>query len=1307
MEKRSRINKFGSMFLFMVLLGVVLVLAGPTFHTSGTSSYLEEGQSPIFEYNFSANVTNAGAETLDYSIEEVNANLHPTENQSSFYSWIDLNASTGIMTINSTHDNESGQFNISITVLNEIPVGVTDVFYFYVNATNDAPNFTNISSIYNLTQSILFNEYIDASDEEEHYPLDFNISFFDNCTHASWSSRSNCSLFQFIDYSNTSGLMNYTPTRDDSGIYYANVTVIDYGENYTCSSGYCDPDYSNNQTTLYSGTVVFNVFSEMVVNVSNCTGRVFQENETLDCIINISTRESQSPINVSSLALLRNYDGNVSNSSWFYGVNQTNASNYSQTIYINMTPGKTEVGNWTINFTVTDLNDLDDVTGQIYILVNRSYNDLPDIEDISNITTSIGLLTTINISVSDDDFLIPDKNSSGGYNESLNFSVTILNQSDLTQELTLTGFDVEILNMPVNGTNRTEAKIEFTPNSSEAFNYTINITVNDLDNSTGETIFNITVINNVAPVWNNSLGTIFTSYEDNETYLNLSLNVSDPDGDNITFTYSNDTSFPNFSLSVAGIINFTSLDDDVGQHMVNITASDGYLTNTTLFNFTIYNVNDALYIENPIDSSDVINASVDGNSNINCTEDNVTTISLWIQDEDFKIPSGQKGFYNETLTINVTIEGPNTTLLTFSKNSAFPTLASNRSKYEAIFTPGKSDLGSYNITINVSDYSNVTDTLSFNLTIAEVQHSPVLVNLTNYTLGVNNSLYYIINATDHEDGNSYDSGNTNLTFRYNFVNGSDFINNNESIFNTTTGELNITFNSSQGGIYMINITVNDTAGSEDQGDFLIYVYDVPTINLPVTTYKFNLVENATFNLTFQLNHTVADNLTYLFYMGTGNSSVLRNSSSYFGNSTNYTFVFTPNFTDETSLDNFTLVAYTSNSEFGNASIFNVTRSWNITVNHSNFPLNFSGNIGGGDRIISGSSPQSVTLSDYFLDYDASDTLHNQTVVFTPTAYNATGGEISVVIINWTEGLTPNITFSSSSDGFSNYSLAAYEYNESNSSQIINTVFSNNFSVNLTSTTTEVATPSTGGGGGGGGSSTVPVAYKIISPREVSVYTDENITIPLKLLNEGSKTFGKINLTSLVLKDGENLKSIKSSFDKNYFENLKPKESKNFTLTVLFGEEVSEGDYEILVTATSKTPKYSDWNKIYVNLRNKGQTPVEKYTIFVDEFITENPACIELKEMINEAREYFDEGEYALAQVKAEEALSACEESIAQVSLPKWRKESSVNLYLFIAIFASFFLGVIYYSSKRLIIRRGGSFKGTPLLFRSTEVNDEI
>lgn len=1302
--KHYKINLLIITGILIIFALIGFIIAIPSFGSDwGTTNHVAESESPLYSYNFSSNVTDLQNGIWTFSILGVNSTLYPSQQQISFYNWISINASTGIMTINSTKDNQTGRFNLSVQVLDQSTFGESKPFYFIVNATNDFPNFTNIQPVYNFSQDTAYLGYINASDEEGHYPLRFNMTFINNCTHSSWwNGTGSCDLFTATNSSNTSILMNFTPVKNDVGVYFANISVMDFGANYNCSSGYCLSDYSQNKTTYYSQIIIFNVYSLLGINASDCQNKVFQENASGSCVINITTKGSDDSINISSNATVRNYQATVSNSSWFYAPNLTSSVNYTRSINVSFTPQATEIGNWTINFSVKDIIANQNLTEQIYIYVNRTSNKRVNISSISNVNTSINYLTRINISAYDDDFLIPDKFQ--GYNESLNFSVVVLNLSDMNQVINLSNFYVREVFMPVTGTNRTEAKIEFTPNESEAGSYFVNITVSDKNNDSISRAFNLTIINNNAPQWILPLETNIIIWENNNTYLNLSKNTTDTNGDSLTFSYSSDTSFPSFNLSSAGIINFTLNDTDVGQHLVTVTVNDGYLTNSRVFNITVYNVNDTPYIEKPLQSSDVINATVDSNSNIIAIEDNSTKINLWVQDDDFRIPNAQRSFYNESLTVNLTIQGPNISLFSFLIDSSYapnPSYTGNRSKYQAIFTPKKSDAGNYNISINLSDRSGKSDFLQFNLTINSIEHNPVLSNLTNQTSAVNRSFYYRINASDAEDGNtSIIGGNSNFTFRYNFTNGTDFINSNWSIFNRTTGELNITFNSSQGGAYRINITVNDTSGREDSKDLYINVYNLPAILYPIADYTFNLNENTSYDLVFRVNHSVQDNLTYNFYVQDKNGNDnLRYSLNYFGNNTNLTWSFTPNISDGTlGVKNLTLVVYPTNSNLANKSNLNLTTKWNITINNTNSILEFINTIGGVYRNLSGGSPYQLILTDYFRDLDAADTDHNQTIGFKVNLINLTSGSILYNVTNWTNGTTPMVYFSAAAVSSGIFSITGYEYNESNLSHILSNITSNNFTISLTITTSTIETPVTTTGGGGGSSVSIitgktPFAFKIITPGKLSSYTYESIKIPISLINSGNETFKDIDLSVYAYKDGNITNVVKTTFDRAHIESLGPKKYENMSLTVFF-ETNKTGDYELLINATSKSPAYTDWTKIYVNVQKSNETDLKKYLLFTEEYLVQNPNCLELSEMLKEANLLYESGNFGDARVKAESIVILCKEYVSQTSLPKFMPPIKyfINETTVIISLISFFLGLSYYYFKRRQFERINKLK---------------
>ncbi len=1283
MKSRKNILIYLGIFAILFLLG--FVLAKPQFDTGSRGPYFLV-EDTDYQHNFTANLSTSEPPHL-FTVLSINWSEDDTYTASDIY-WINLTDDVlGLMNFTSSKDNETGRFNITMSVQNDTGSGDIETFFFEVNATNDAPEFVNMSSVFNLTQNQSFYDYLNATDQESHLNLTFNISFFiDNCSHASWSQRNdgeNCSLFvlgmTLTDLTNDSAAMNFTPTKDDVGTYWANISVMDFGENYSCPHNYCDAAaYEQNQTTIYSVAVRFNVFASLDANITDCENKVFTENVADFCYINLTTQGEEDALNISSIALLRNYGGGVLNRSWFLVNSTTTSDNFTKEILINVTPQKTEIGNWTINFTVFDDTYGQNITVQIpvYVERNSSLNDAPEITDVANVQTSMDLERTISLSVYDNDLLIPDKNDvSGGYNETITFNATLFNQSDLSQALTIDNFTVTILSMPVLNvtvpTNQTTAEIRFTPNETQVGDYTVNLSVNDSENAFYSIIFNLTISSNTFPTWNQTNysfdltvnSTLATTDQFGPINLTGDLYVTDI-GDVLTFTSS--TAFPGFNLSSGGMVDFTPWKLDIGYWEFSVTANDSLgLENTTLFIFNVSNINTEPMMETPLSVN--VNATVESNSNITTAEDNYTIITLWVQDEDLKVNASQKSYYNETLTVNLTIEGPNSSLFSFTKDGNFPTPGANRTRYTASFTPGKSDIGGYNVSINVTDISNASVFLSFNLTIIEISHNPVLMNLTNQSSGVNRTLYYNINASDTEDG---DDSSGNLTYDYAFLSGTDFIGNNESIFNTTSGELDITFNDTQAGKYNINITVNDTDGSIDSQDFWVLVYGTPNITFPLPTYNFSLQENVTSSLIFRANHSVNDNLTYAFYL---NEIYKYNASSY-GNNTNLTWAFTPNFTDETYglFENLSLLIYPATSDLANATDFNYTINWNSNITHNNSPVAFRGYIG--YKQATYNSDIEIDLTQYFSDIDYTDAKYNQTVNFTISSNSSPTDITSSVSSDWLLTLSAIIAVTEM------LNITASDINSSDNS-ILTSVTSNDFLVKFTEPETVTVTPS-----GGGGTTLQPVSLKIIMPDPVSAFKKDQIVLPITLQNDGKISLFGINLSGSVAKDGELRNDIILSFDKTYFSSLGVGNSEAVTLTADIDTD-DLGTFEITINASVTSPKYHDWGKIYLTIQEGDK--IQEKLLFIEEFIVENPECLELKELIEEAKQYAREGNTEMANQKAEEAINACREAIEQPTRGLTREvvENKLYRYLAIATVFAFFTGISYYSYRRIKLKR--------------------
>ncbi|MFH1521794.1 MAG: hypothetical protein ABIF18_02435, partial [archaeon] len=361
------------MFGFLVV-GMMVFVGAISWEPGASSVDYITIEDSVYNHNFSANVTTPINDDITFVIDTVEGVKYINwTNATGTYNvladvvskWILMtNLSTGNLTINATYDNQTGLFIIPIQVNNGSVDGddVTTDFSFIINATNDVPNFTNIDGEYNLSQDDYFSEYFNATDEESHYPLKFNITFIDNCTHASWSefnASENCSLFDFgfnlTSLSNTSALMNFTPGYEHVGTYWANVTVSDFGDNYPCPHAYCDnTTYMTNQTSE-TYLVKFNIESVLSINASNCTGQSLIEGDWLNCTINITTIGASDSISLSSDSYFRGIlGGTPHNSSWFQGDEFRLAENFLVSVNVSILLDKEDVGNWTINFSADD-----------------------------------------------------------------------------------------------------------------------------------------------------------------------------------------------------------------------------------------------------------------------------------------------------------------------------------------------------------------------------------------------------------------------------------------------------------------------------------------------------------------------------------------------------------------------------------------------------------------------------------------------------------------------------------------------------------------------------------------------------------------------------------------------------------------------------------------------------------------------------------------------------------------------------------------------------------------------------------------
>lgn len=1329
LKKRGDLRSLGLLLvLCLVFMAVIVAALSNDIAWVGNSVNYGFSEDGFSTHNLSSNITGTGT-NITFSVYEDDTNKVKWNgaiiSYSQISSWINItNSSSGNLIFNATRDNQTGNFIIPIRVSwtnsSESSSYTSGVgFNFTVNATNDFPLFVNssVSASYSALENSSFNTLVDATDEENHFPLIFYANFT-SCNLAQWSTRGegNCTLFSIQNISNTSAAINFTPTHNDVGVYYINLSVMDSGILYNCSSGYCETDYSTNRTTYYSQLITFEVNATLQIDAANCTGQTLQENQSFSCYINITTPGLSDALTMWSNATTT-HSVNAPISSWFYELNNSDASSFVQTAYINVTPQKTEIGNWTINFTVRDSTTNQIKSVSFYVYANRTTNSVPVLASITNVTTITMLPTTINFTIYDDDLLIPDKTY--GFNEIISYSLISENPGVVPELFNITNLEA------ISGTNQSLASMTFNANYSQNGTYVFNLTITDIgiggETSSDSQIFNITILSKTYPQWNQTTYTFNLTVNSSFAitsgfYLNLSDLVNDSEGNILNF--SNSSAFPLFNLTRTGIINFTPYKSDVGNWEFNVTATNG-LSNSSIFIFNITNINSAPAIQ-PLQGNDIEpGTGIVSGTNVNVTEGLEADIFLVVQDEDLRVT--QKSAYNESINISLSIinsSGSSVDLFSFiNSSSCIGDCGDNETGFIATFTPTKLQKGAYNVSINATDINGTLATLNFTLTILEINNAPVLMNLENKTLKVNETLYYLMNATDIEDGNSTTSGNTNLTYNITYISGGregiDF----NSYLNTTSGELNITFNSTRGGKYHLNVTVNDMGlegigNKSDSKAFWIFVYDVPTI-ISDNSSVINMTENTAFNLVFAGNHSMENNLTYELWIDSIsciNSNVsncsysntsLRNTTLNLGNGTNFTISFTPNFTDESYglLKNLTL--------FASSSLYpelNVTKIWSINISHYDAPLTFDNDIGeGASHVVSGGASKNILMTDYFSDVDAQDPFYYQKIVFTLANYTASS-TISSSIVNWENGSIPSINFSTTETSATvNYSILATAYNISDVSQAIENISSNNFSVELSTSTTTIITPTPtpSSGGGGGGATTVKYySLKLILPEDVIISEKGFIQIPFLVKNTGGVTLNGINLTSSVKFNSEDSSAVKISLPQAFLPELKVNDSVNLSMTI-YADTSKSGKYKATIYANVTSPRFLDWADFFIELKKTNETDAEKTLVFTEKLVAENPECIELTELVNSARKLYEQEDFIGSLELSEKATDACEKAISsneQFSFMTNSVKKNFYYILYATLFV-FVLGFIFYIYKRVRFNKSkldsyGVYNGT-------------
>jgi hypothetical protein len=1292
-------------YLVFVVWMIVLASGNSDWFSGGDELFnLDEDINMSYFLNLSSFVNNTDSEDLVYEFQgnSIDSSLYGVQ-LPGYFSWIDLNEDDGNLSFFSFTDDETGKYNISIDVeRNDTTSFGAKLFYVTINATNDVPNWTSISDNYtypSMDPPITY--YINLTDEEEHYPLNFSVNFVNNCTHAPWTGRGdgeNCTLFGVVNNSNNSAYLNYTSLPTDVGMYWAELVITEAG--HSCPHEYCE-NSTYNVAKVVRKNITIEVLAQLEVNVSDCDGRVFNESYLENCTISIRTRDDSDTINVNSVADFATYDlASPDNTSWFYPLTQTSSSSFFKEINISVNASHSLAGNWTINLSVYDLNTSELNISLFNITVNWSGNSVPTLSNFqNNYTSSIKKDFTLLFNVTDLDYLIEDKNF---YDETMSIDIEVVNISSGLLVNDFYSLSALSINNEVGFHNLT-----FNAPSGREGNYTVTVNATDASGVVSSKEFNMTIVSNNHPYWNQtehlynfSVNSTIITTANNISLLNLSRSYANDSDVEDTISFFNDSNAPpSFSLSSDGIVNFFPWKRDVGYWEFDVTASDNLgLENSSSWRINVSNVNSIPEID---DASFSINGTASLDVEVN--QSDFTEISFFLYDDDLLISDSQiqqNGAYNESFELdvsygNTSVIYENITLDFYIDTSA---TSNNQTKFVANFTSSANNIGNYTFSLNITDQGSESDIVEFNISVLAVNSYPIMTDIDNVSTSILNESFSIqVNASDDED-TVRDGTLLNFTVE-NLTVGAPSLG-----INLTGGliEFNFSRNETYGGVWDYTVTANDSDSATVSKNFTLTVFASTNVTSPISAYVYNLTENQTVLFNFTIDYMVNNtNLTYELYMDNITSSWLNETAGTKQlNYTNLSLVesggfiwnssdnilrvnYTPSFYDETYglYKNLTVIVYNYNYSSLNSTIY-----YNLNVSHVNYDLVSIGSV----LSESDYSPIEVNLSDYFQDVDSFDLYYDQVVNFT---FNWSDNSwLNIVDYSFDDWL---LTFVSSSYDTYNLSITAEEFDSNNNS--LKNVTSNWFNITFNEPPVVVVpSPDSGGGAGSGdggssGGTRIVVehyALKVITPSDIVLSPEDYIELNFSVLNNGNVDLQGIVLSSFIELAGVENYDIEMSFSDSYIETLGIGEEKNYTLRVSV-DTSAVGEYKITIYGNVTSPKFYDWGEFFIKVESLDEGQLSQLLIFTEKLISENPECLELREVYVEAKAAFDEGNFAEATRIAQDVIGACEEAIvANEQIRFFDDKVMVSLiYALVITVGLFGSGLVYYFYRRIKFKK--------------------
>ena len=188
-------------------------------------------------------------------------------------------------------------------------------------------------------------------------------------------------------------------------------------------------------------------------------------------------------------------------------------------------------------------------------------------------------------------------------------------------------------------------------------------------------------------------------------------------------------------------------------------------------------------------------------------------------------------------------------------------------------------------------------------------------------------------------------------------------------------------------------------------------------------------------------------------------------------------------------------------------------------------------------------------------------------------------------------------------------------------------------------------PETGGGGGSSSIPTVvpitkkyeiPKAFSLLAPKITTIYNNKSVDIPITINNSWIAPLKMVRLSAI-----SNTSGVNATFDTDFFEEIPANQSREVILTVAnyrLGQ-----NYEVKVVANTTDPAFEDSALIMLNsieATSEGDEVNVKVT-FANDLVNEHPECLELNEVLDQAKKRIADGNLAEGKQLVESVINGC------------------------------------------------------------------